>query len=435
MGLAALYHPADHCTRLAWPALAFTYSGMSALPVFQPDTADEVAAFLRERSAAGAPVRLRGGGSKAEFGRPPGDETILDLSKLAGITLYEPGELVLTARAGTRLAEIEDAIGRNNQCMAFEPPAFGALFGTDAMPTLGGAVAAGWSGPRRVKAGAVRDHVLGALAIGGEGEVFKSGGRVVKNVTGFDLPKLLTGSHGTLAALTDITIKVLPAPQTTRTLAVLGVDDAAAVRLLADLLGGPFEVSGAAHLPAAVAGRTAIAAIAKSGQSATLIRLEGFGPSVADRFAGLRARCGEDHSSVALDTEECGVLWREIRDAAPLVAPDRIVWRLSLPPSDGPRAVAAIRAVAEADAFYDWGGGLVWLSLPPGDAHADGIRGRLPSGHATLLRAPADIRGAAPVFQPADRALAALQSRVKSAFDPQGILAPGFMAPSFIGSS
>jgi len=400
---------------------------MSAPPVFQPADADEVAAFLRERSQANAPVRLRGGGSKAEFGQPIGNETFVDLSRLAGITLYEPGELVLTARAGTKLAEIEAALAENNQCMAFEPPAFGPLFGADAMPTLGGTIASGWSGPRRVKAGAVRDHVLGALAVGGEGEVFKSGGRVVKNVTGFDLPKLLTGSHGTLAALTDITIKVLPAPEAARTLAVLGLDDAAAVRLLADLLGGPYEVSGAAHLPAAAAGRTAIAAIAGSGRSATLIRLEGFGPSVADRFAGLQARCGQDHPSVALDTEECAVLWREIRDVAPLVAPDRIVWRLSLPPTDGSGAVMAIRAAIEAEAFYDWGGGLVWLSLPPGDAHAETIRGRLPSGHATLMRAPADIRATAPVFHPADPALAALQARVKSAFDPQGILVPGFM--------
>jgi glycolate oxidase FAD binding subunit len=413
--------------RLAWSTLPSKYSRMSAPPVFQPADAGEVAAFLRERSAAGASVRLRGGGSKAEFGRPIGDETVMDLSGLAGITLYEPGELVLTARAGTKLSEIEAAIAENNQCMAFEPPAFGALFGADAMPTLGGAVAFGWSGPRRVKAGAVRDHVLGALAVGGEGEVFKSGGRVVKNVTGFDLSKLLAGSHGTLAALTDITIKVLPAPEATRTLAVLGLEDAAAIRLLAGLLGGSYEVSGAAHLPATAAQRSSIPDIAKSGQSATLIRLEGFGPSVADRFAGLQARCGQDHPSIALDTEQCVVLWCEVRDVASLVTPDRIVWRLSLPPTDGAAAVAAIRAATEVEAFYDWGGGLVWLSLPPGDAYVEAVRGRLPSGHATLVRAPADIRAAAPVFHPSDPSLAALQTRVKSAFDPRSILAPSFM--------
>jgi glycolate oxidase FAD binding subunit len=407
---------------------------MNTPPVFQPQNAEEVAAFLRERSVAAAPVRLRGGGSKAEFGRPVGNETIVDLSNLSGITLYEPGELVLTARAGTKLAEIEAAIAEHNQCMAFEPPALGPLFGNDATPTLGGTVASGWSGPRRVKAGAVRDHVLGALAVGGEGEVFKSGGRVVKNVTGFDLPKLLTGSHGTLAALTDITIKVLPAPEATRTLAILGLDDAAAIRLLCDLLGEPHEVSGAAHLPAVVAQRSVIAEIAQSGMSATLIRLEGFGPSVADRFSGLEARCGYDHPALALDTEECLVLWREIREVAPLIAPDRIVWRVSLAPTDAATTVAAIRAAVEAEVVYDWGGGLLWLSLPPGKAHAETVRGLLPSGHATLMRAAGDIRAAAPVFQPPEPALAALQARVKAAFDPNCILAPGFMGPSLTGN-
>ena len=405
---------------------------MSATPSFQPRDTDEIVAFLRERSGVGAPVFLRGGGSKVGFGRPHRDgETILDLTGLSGITLYEPGELVLTARAGTKLSDITAAIAEHGQCLAFEPPEFGSLFGNEATSTLGGAVAAGWSGPRRIKAGAVRDHVLGALAVGGEGEVFKSGGRVVKNVTGFDLPKLLTGSHGTLAAMTDITIKVLPAPEATRTLVILGLDDGAAIRLLCDVLGGPYEVAGAAHLSAATARRSAIGSIARSGASATLIRLEGFGPSVTDRFAALEARLGPGHQTIAFDRDECILQWREIRDVAPLVVQDRIVWRLSLPPTDAVRTVAAVKAITEADAFYDWGGGLVWLSTPAGgastDAHAGLVRSLLPAGHATLMRAPADIRAQAAVFQPAAPALAALQARVKSAFDPAGILAPGFM--------
>jgi glycolate oxidase FAD binding subunit len=155
--------------------------------------------------------------------------------------------------------------------------------------------------------------------------------------------------------------------------------------------------------------------------------MEGFGPSVADRFSGLQDRCGQDHPTLALDKDECLILWREIRDVAPLVTPDRTIWRLSLPPADAASTVAAIRAAAEAVAFYDWGGGLVWLSLPAGDARAGTVRRLLPSGHATLMRSSADIRAAAPVFQPPEPALAALQARVKSAFDPNCILAPGFM--------
>jgi glycolate oxidase FAD binding subunit len=405
---------------------------MSSPPSFQPRDADEIAAFLRECSETGAPVFVRGSGSKAAFGRPPRDgETALDMAALSGITLYEPDELVMTARAGTKLSDIAAAVGERGQCLAFEPPEFGALFGNDGGSTLGGVVAPGWSGPRRVKAGAVRDHVLGALAVGGDGQIFKSGGRVVKNVTGFDLPKLLTGSHGTLAVLTDITIKVLPAPEATRTLAVLGLDERAAIRLLCDVLGSPLEVTGAAHLPVTAAARSAIAAIATSGRSATLIRLEGFGPSVADRFTGLEAKCGQGGDTLALDADDCAVLWREIRDVAALTGPDAIVWRLSLPATDAAATIAAIAKATKAEAFYDWGGGLVWLSLPRTDSvdgHAALIRALLPSGHATLMRAPADIRAKAAVFQPQAPAMAALQRRVKAAFDPHFILGAGRMA-------
>jgi glycolate oxidase FAD binding subunit len=401
------------------------------MPSFQPHDTDEIASFLRDRSLAGAPVFVRGGGSKAAFGRPSRDgEIALDMASLSGITLYEPDELVLTARAGTKLSDIAAAVGERGQCLAFEPPDFRALFdGGDS--TLGGTVASGWSGPRRIKAGAVRDHVLGALAVGGDGQIFKSGGRVVKNVTGFDLPKLLTGSHGTLAVMTDITIKVLPAPEATRTLVVLGLEDVAAVRLLCDVLGSPYEVAGAAHLPPAVAARSAIDAVARSGRSATLIRLEGFGPSVADRFQGLENKCGQAADYIALDAEACTVAWREVRDVAPLAAPDTVIWRLSLPATDAAGTVAAIVKATGAEAFYDWGGALVWLALPQGestDGHAALIRGLLPSGHATLMRAPANIRATASIFQPQAPALAALQRRVKAAFDPHSILGAGRMA-------
>jgi glycolate oxidase FAD binding subunit len=398
---------------------------MESSSSFQPQTPDQIAGFLRDRSAAGAPVFVQGGGSKADFGRPSrGDETRLDLGSITGITLYEPDELVLTARAGTPIGEIAAAVAAHKQCLAFEPPEFGALFGNDGLSTLGGTVASGWSGPRRIKAGAVRDHVLGALAIGGEGQVFKSGGRVVKNVTGFDLPKLLTGSHGTLAVMTEITIKVLPAPEATRTLVLFGLDDRAAIRLFCEILGMPYEITGAAHLPETAAARSAIPAIANAGTSATLIRLEGFGPSVADRFAGLEAKCGQGAEHLALDADECAVVWREVRDVAPLVPAGSVVWRLSLVATDAASVIAAVAKQVGGECFYDWGGGLVWLTLPEGlaDGHVALIRDLLPAGHATLMRAPVDIRARTSIFQPQAPALAALQSRVKAAFDPHFIL-------------
>ncbi len=417
---------------LAAPMSVHTETMESPL-AFRPSTADEIPDFLHERCQAGKPIRILGGGSKAAFGAPGNPaEARLDLSALAGITLYEPDELVLTARAGTRLSDIANIIAERGQCLAFEPPEFGALLGNGEGqgPTLGGVVACGWSGPRRIKAGAVRDHVLGILAVGGDGQSFRSGGRVVKNVTGFDLPKLLTGSHGTLAAMTDITIKVLPAPEATRTLVLLGLDDDAAVRLLTSALGAPYEISGAAHLPAAMAARSSVPAIAKSGGSATLIRLEGFGPSVADRHATLEGQFRRDHAYLSLDADECTVLWREVREVAPLIDGQAVVWRLSLRATDAARVARDILAVTGGEALYDWGGGLVWLALQ-GLCTVDGlaahVRGALPSGHATLMRAPAEIRAATAVFQPRAPALAALEGRVKTAFDPLGVLSPHFM--------
>ncbi len=384
--------------------------------------------FYATAARAESRCRILGGGSKEAFG-PPADpeEGTLDLSALAGITLYEPDELVLTARAGTPLSDITNAIAERGQCLAFEPPEFSALLGGGEghRPTLGGVVACGWSGPRRIKAGAVRDHVLGVLAIGGDGQSFRSGGRVVKNVTGFDLPKLLTGSHGTLAAMTDITIKVLPAPEATRTLVLLELDDDAAVRLLTNALGSPYEIAGAAHLPAAVAARSSVPAIAQSGGSATLIRLEGFGPSVADRYTTLESQFGEGIAYLSLDADECTAVWREIRDVAPLIDPGSIVWRLSLRATDAARVARDIARRDRRRGVLRLGRrpGL-WLALPAGaaDGHAALVRGALAFRpcHADA-RASRNPRrhGDFPAARPGARGLGgAGQGGVRSARDP-----------------
>jgi glycolate oxidase FAD binding subunit len=400
-----------------------------SISTVRPRDEDDIAALMRDWARGATPVAIRGGGSKAAFGKPADErEVALDMGGLSGVMLYEPDELVLTARAGTSVSEIADIVAQRGQYLAFEPPEFGALLGSTGLSTLGGAVASGWSGPRRIKAGAVRDHVLGMRAVGGDGEIFKSGGRVVKNVTGFDLPKLLTGSHGTLAVMTEITIKVMPAPEEVLTIAILGPEALEGVRLLCAVLGRPFEVAGAAHLPAAAAGRSKIAAIADSGVSATLIRLEGFATSVAARSAAIDRLFAAWHETLRLDRLESDLIWREIRDVAPLLdlPPDRIVWRLSLPPSSAPATVEKIAQDVAAEVFYDWGGGLVWLAAPfDPHAHAARVRGALPSGHATLVRAPDAVRAVTPIFQPSARPLAALAARVKSAFDPHHILAPG----------
>jgi glycolate oxidase FAD binding subunit len=386
----------------------------------EPRTAAELATAVADSSG---PLEIIGAGSKRGLGRPVNSGGLLDLSRLSGIILYEPEELVLTAGAGTPLAEIEQALAGRKQMLAFEPPDLGPLYGRPAgQGTLGGMLACNLAGPRRPKAGAARDHFLGALAVNGQGEIFKTGGRVVKNVTGYDLCKLLAGSFGTLAALAEVTMKVLPAPEHERTLAIGGLDDAKAVSLMARALGSAAEVSAAAHLPAGIAPSLA------GDAAATLLRLEGTAISITERLALLRRELGE--TGTELEGAASREAWQSLRDLQPFHGTEDALWRLSVPPAEGASAMRAIAAsgLRPARHFYDWGGGQIWLALPAtGDAGAARIRGAVARGHATLMRAPLALRAAVDVFQPQEAALATLARRVKESFDPAGRLNPGRM--------
>lgn len=376
-------------------------------------------------------LEIVGRGTKRGFGRPLQASHTLDLSSLSGVIDYEPAELVITARAGTPLAEIENLLASKRQILGFEPPDLSGLFGSADAGSLGGAIACNLAGPRRVKVGAARDHFLGMSGASGRGESFKAGGRVVKNVTGYDLCKLLAGSFGTLAAIDTLTLKVLPAPDKSRTVLVFGLDDAAAARAMADALNSPFEVSGAAHLPASIARSSDVEYVRKAGAGVTALRIEGTAVSVAARCTGLRAMLESVGALEELHTMNSTRLWREIRDVAPLL-PDRTrpLWRLSVPPARGPAAAAAATASRFGDVFYDWGGGLIWLATDAAnDAGMQAMRAAVAAsgGHATLMRAPDALRAAVPVFEPQSTALAALTARIKDGFDPKRILNPGRM--------
>ena len=394
---------------------------------FCPADAAEVRDVVAWAMAEEQPLELLGGGSKRPFGRPLQVAHVLDLSRLSGILDYEPAELVLTARAATPLDEVEAAVAASGQRLAFEPPDWRRLLGTEARrQTIGGVLACNLAGPRRIVAGAARDHFLGFHGVNGRGELFKAGGKVVKNVTGYDLCKLLAGSHGTLAALTEISIKVLPRPELTQTLLLCGLDDAAAVRAMAEALNSPHEVSGAAHLPAATACRSGVAEVAALGRAVTALRLEGPEPSVAYRldalrqaFAALATECLADAPSLAL--------WREVGDATLLASPELAVWRVSVAPASGALVAAAVAARIACTLFYDWGGGLLWLAVAgQDDCGAGAVRAAVAGqGHATLLRAPEAARAAQPVFETLPAPLAALSARVKASFDPRGVLNPG----------
>ncbi|MCB8838438.1 glycolate oxidase subunit GlcE [Aurantimonas sp. VKM B-3413] len=398
--------------------------------ILHPETPEDVRDIVAAAVSAEEPLAIEGTGSKRGLGRPVQAARTLSLSAMSGITLYEPEELVLSAKAGTPIAEIEALVDAHGQRLEFEPIDYGPLHGLDPRRgTLGGVIACNLAGPRRLKQGAARDHILGVKAVSGRGEIFKSGGRVVKNVTGYDLSKGLTGSYGTLAVMTDITIKVLPKTETETTLVLRGLTDEEAAGAMAAAMGSSAEVSAAAHLPMYVAGR--VAARALGDEPATLIRLEGFGPSVAARSDHLGRALERVAKLERLEGEASRAVWADVRDARPFAdGTQKPVWRLSTTPTRGHEIVMSLRMEAAIDAFYDWQGGLVWLKMEAGEPEADLVRAalrRFGGGHATLVRASESVRAGADVFQPQEPALAGLSKRLKAQFDPKGVLDPGKM--------
>jgi glycolate oxidase FAD binding subunit len=395
----------------------------------KPRDAQEVEDTVRWMLGHDKSLELAGQGTKHAIGRPSQTDLTLDLSGLTGVTLYEPEELVLSARAGTPLAEIEALLDKNNQALAFEPMDYGPLLGGEAgKGTLGGAIAVNLSGPRRIKAGAARDHFLGVRAVTGRGDSIKSGGRVVKNVTGYDLCKLLAGSWGTLAAMTDITVKVLPKAEAEATVIVTGLDDARGAEAMALAMGSSNDVSAAAHVPDHVA--SWFDGLSNA-EATTALRLEGFAPSVAHRKDALANLLKPFGPVAILDIAESRALWRAVRDVKPFTMAaslERPLWRISTAPGKGHEIANLITPAAQM--FYDWGGGLLWVAMPiPDEPDAASIRKAVAQtgGHATLIRAPASVRAAVDVFEPETTGVAALSKRVKESFDPKGVLNPGRM--------
>ena len=398
----------------------------------QPSNARETAEMIAWAAAEGRSLEIVAGRTKRALGRPSTTDYVLDVSRMTGIVAYEPAELVMTARPGESLAAIAAALDEHGQMLAFEPPDWRALLGSSGEQTLGGVIACNLAGSRRVRSGSPRDYLLGFSAVNGFGEAWKAGGKVVKNVTGYDMAKLQAGAFGTLSVLTELTLKVVPKPETACTLVLRGLADEAAIRALANALNSPFEVSGAAHLPAAIAARSSAGAVSRARSAATLLRLEGPRPSVAYRADALEALIG---ASARLDEAETRAVWSEIGGVRPLIAPrGDIVWRLCPTPSAAASvARACAAALPSAEVLFDWGGGLILLSLEGSEAGDDGgaaiVRAAVKSagGHAALIVAPEAVRASTPVFEPLEGALARLSARVKRGFDPRNILNPGRM--------
>lgn len=388
------------------------------MDILQADSEEAVVDIIK----AGQPVEITGGGTKLQLGRPVQATRRLDVSAISGISLYEPAELIMTVKAGTPLGQVEAALAEQGQQLAFEPPNLSALLGSGhGGQTIGGVVATNLSGPRRLTAGAVRDHLLGLRAVNGRGEIFRAGGRVVKNVTGYDLCKLLTGSYGTMAVFTELTLKVLPAPETEETVALSNLDAKDAVSVMCQGLGSSAGLSGAAWVPG------------KDGQSLTCLRLEGFGPSVEARRQRLTALLAGRGDLTLWPAHTSKAWWREMRDVSPLAGKEhRAVWKISLPATQAPALLTKLQSLGEHEVVLDWGGALIWLSLPCGDdAQAAALRAMLPpDAYAMLMVAPPETRARQPVFQPRPGAQMAIEDRVRQSFDPDRLLNPGRMAPA-----
>lgn len=403
---------------------------------FDPETADDIRAIVAEALASKTPLEVIGSGTRRDFGRPVAASYLLSTNALSGVTLYEPDELVLRAGPGTPMEQIRMQLDQHGQMLAFEPPDYGPILGgTAGEGTLGGVLAGNLAGPRRVKAGAARDHFLGVEAVSGRGEIFRSGGRVVKNVTGYDLCKLMAGSWGTLGVMTEVTVKVLPAPEKSRTVLVACADVTAAVSAMNRALASPHDVSAAAWVPTNIAARSGVSYVAGAQQALAAVRLEGIGASVDARCISLRDELAEFGAIEELHTHNSHTFWREIRDVAlfedtGIGAAAGTIWRISIPPASAPNLLDALHATLEMEAFLDWGGGLVWVKVGPmTDAGSYAIRRALGSigGHATLVRADAETRISIPVFHPETTGVERLSRNIKEAFDPEGILNPGRM--------
>ena len=397
--------------------------------------AGDVEQAVRSALASEQPLEIIGHGSKRLIGQPMATNALLDLSALHAVKAYEPNELIITVEAGAPLADVLSLIDSKNQQFAFEPVNTSLLLGTPDIGTIGGMIGAGLAGPRRIKAGGARDHLLGAHAVSGFGDSFKAGGKVVKNVTGYDLCKLLAGSWGTLAVMTEVTLKVMPKPESERTLALRGLDDLTANRAMTAALGSPFDVSGAAHVPNSAfraAGGSGLGDLGSPQQAVTLLRLEGITASAVHRATALGEILAPFGAAGIVEDAASAAIWSSVCDVQPFAANGSLgawpVWRIVCPPAWGGALGQALARDTGGDVFYDWGGGLIWAALPPKpDAQAALVRARVNAvgGHATLLRASEQVRRNVDVFHPQQGGLAALSERVRHSFDPKNILNRG----------
>jgi glycolate oxidase FAD binding subunit len=403
---------------------------MSEKDLIMPVSVDELVDAVKSALATGKAIKVQGSGTKNGIGNDVDASVQISTSNLNGVSEYIHSELVMTAKSGTPVSHVQKELAKNNQMLAFEPADYSNLLGSKGEQTIGGVFATNMSGSRRLSIGAARDALLGVKFVNGKGELIKSGGKVMKNVTGLDLVKLLAGSWGTLGIMSEVTFKVLPRPEAMKTILIKGLSDKDATKAMALAMAQSTEVSSAAHLPRSVSG--AFLDGAYSNQSITALRLEGLQESVNDREKRLIKALFEYSDLTVIEAEQSATLWQEIADVKPFCGTNSIVWKVSVAPSQGHNLVAKLAQKTDVDAFYDWQGGLIWLSINS-EHHAADIRQiikEVGGGHATLIRADDDVRSQVDVFEPQSLPVAALSARIKAQIDPKNIFNPGRMSLS-----
>lgn len=384
--------------------------------ILSPQDEQAVIEIIRDCKANGQSLKITGGGTRSGLGGLVQATKNLSLKSLSGITLYEPAALTLVAKSGTTYKEIQATLAAEGQRLAFEPMDHRSIYASQGEPTIGGIVAGNISGSRRIQSGACRDAFIGVRYVCGHGEAVKNGGRVMKNVTGLDLVKLMAGSYGTLGVLTEVSFKVLPTPERQATLAIANLSTPQAIKAMSKALGSPFEVTGVAHLPKS------------QDPSRTLLRVEGFDSQVTYRLEKLRTLLVTDQDVEFIEGSKHEDLWQTIRNVDMFDNQAAQLWRLSIKPSDAVEIAQQLRQIANAKLYFDWGGGLIWASMDDELTNAQSVRQIMTGfgGFATLIRASAATKSQISVFQPLASGVAKLTEKIRQKFDPSNILNPNF---------
>ncbi|MGH1352109.1 MAG: glycolate oxidase subunit GlcE [Methyloligellaceae bacterium] len=382
-----------------------------------PQTEEELADIIKEAAASGNTIRIKAGGSRQALGHHTETSRSLSTTAMSGVTHYNPGALSLVVKAGTPVSSLDQILAESGQRLAFEPMDYRAILKTESTePTIGGVVACGISGPRRIRVGACRDALIGVRFVNGKGEIIKNGGQVMKNVTGYDLVKFMSGSFGTLGVLTELSFKTSPLPETEATFVITGMDEITANRYMSKALQKPLDITGAAHIP--------------SEEAKTYLRLEGPADFVATRINALQNLLDAQYKTEVLYNHDNTEVWKNIRDVNLFAEEQGDIWKISVKPTDGPLYMKDLKEKISCQHYYDWAGGLIWLLTSDNtEETALPVRNTLEKfgGHATLVRASDSVRKTVPVFQPEPSVLESLSMRIKNKFDPGAILNPGIL--------